>query len=284
LLWGLATLTRELALYLVPLVVLWMLRPRGATPAGEWPTGPRSLRARLVPAALLVLLCLLAIIPWTIRNAIVFRAFIPVSTMGGLNLWQGNTTLTHLQIYEVLAKIEGPVAQDRYCRKLAWETIAARQPTWIFEKLAEQMPEFWKAGSEVLDHLLGREACGPLTTSALVKLELVLILPYLAVLGLLLLGLARLRFGAAAGLLLGLLVAYNAAHVVAYATTRFRLPVMPVVFLVAGAVVAGRSQGSLRPLRGRSAVLLALLMLVVAVLLAPGLDELATWRLLTGRG
>jgi peptidoglycan/LPS O-acetylase OafA/YrhL len=115
-------------------------------------------------------------------------------------------------------------------------------------------------------------------------LELVLILPYLAVLGLLLLGLARLRFGAAAGLLLGLLVAYNAAHVVAYATTRFRLPVMPVVFLVAGAVVAGRSQGSLRPLRGRSAVLLALLMLVVAVLLAPGLDELATWRLLTGRG
>ena len=277
LLWGLATLTRELVLYLVPLVALWMLRPRGAT-------RPRPSRARLAPAAALVLVSLLTVVPWTIRNAIVFRAFIPVSTMGGLNLWQGNTTLTHLQIYEVLAQIEGPVAQDRYCRKLAWQTISARQPTWILEKLAEQMPEFWKAGSEVLDHLLGREACGPLTTAALVRLELVLILPYLAVLGLLLLGLARLRFGAAAGLLLGLLVAYNAAHVVAYATTRFRLPVMPVVFLVAGAVVAGRSQGSLERLRGRRLALLLLLLAVAGVLLAPGLDELACWRFLTGRG
>ena len=115
------------------------------------------------------------------------------------------------------------------------------------------------------------------------KLELILILPYLAVLGLLLLGLARLRFGAAAGLLLGLLVAYNAAHVVAYATTRFRLPVMPVVFLVAGAVVAGRSEGSLQPLRGRRLALLVLLIAGAAVLLAPGLDELACWRFLTGR-
>jgi hypothetical protein len=283
-LWGLTTLTRELALYLVPLAALWMLRPRAATPTGMWHAWLRPPRARLALAAMLVLVSLLTIAPWTVRNAIVFRAFIPVSTMGGLNLWQGNTTLTHLQIYEVLAPIDGAVAQDRYCRRMAWETIAARQPAWIFEKLAEQMPEFWKAGSEVLDHLVGREACGPLTTAALVPIELVLILPYLALLGLLLVGLARLRFGEAAGLLLVLLAAYNAAHVVAYATTRFRLPVMPVVFLVAAAVLAGRSEGSLRPLRGRPGVLLALLVLVAAALIAPGLGELAFWRLLTGRG
>ena len=282
LLWALATLTRELALYLVPLAALWMLRPRARTPAGE--SRHRPTPARLALAATLVLVSLFSIAPWTVRNAIVFRAFIPVSTMGGLNLWQGNTTLTHLQIYEVLARIEGPVAQDRYCRTLAWQTISARQPTWILEKLAQQMPEFWKAGSEVLDHLVGREACGPLTTSALVPIELVLILPYLALLGLLLVGLARLRFGPGAGLLLLLLAAYNAAHVVAYATPRFRLPVMPVVFLVGAALLAGRSEGTLRSWRGRSIVLLALLVLVVAVLLAPGLDELAAWRLLTGRG
>lgn len=283
-LWALATLTRELALYLVPLAVLWMLRPRQAESAGGWRAWLRPARASLAPAAVLLLSCLVTIAPWTIRNAVVFRAFVPVSTMGSLNLWQGNTTLTHLQIYEVLAGIEGPVAQDRYCRHRARETIAERQPTWILEKLAEQMPEFWKAGSEVLDHLVGREACGPLTTAALVPIELVLILPYLALLGLLLVGLARLRFGAAAGLLLVLLAAYNAAHVVAYATTRFRLPVMPVVFLVAAAVLAGRSEGSLRPLRGWRAVLLALLVLVAAALIAPGLGELAFWRLLTGRG
>ena len=283
-LWALATLTRELALYLVPLAALWMLRPRAWTPAGKWHTRLRPARARLALAATLVLSSLLAIGPWTIRNAIVFRAFIPVSTMGGLNLWQGNTTLTHLQIYEVLARIEGPVAQDRYCRQLAWQTISARQPGWILEKLAEQMPEFWKAGSEVLDHLVGREACGPLATRALVPIELLLVLPYLALLGLLSVGLARLRFRAGAGLLLLLLAAYNAAHVVAYATPRFRLPAMPVVFLVAAAVLTARAEGSLLPLRGRRAVLVVLLLLVAVALIAPGLEELASWRLLTGHG
>ncbi len=284
-LWALATLTRELALYHVPIAALWMLRPRAPTPVGDWRARLRPPPARLAAAAALLLASVLTIAPWTVRNAIVFRAFIPVSTMGGLNLWQGNTTLTHLQIYEVLARIDGPVAQDRYCRRLAWETIAARQPAWMLEKLAEQLPEFWKAGSEVLDHLVGREACGPLTTKTLVTIELVLILPYLALLGLLVTGLARLHFGEMAALLLVLLAAYNAAHVVAYATPRFRLPVMPVVFLVAGAVLGGGADSSQRPLRGRSAVLLALLLgLAAGVLLAPGLGELACWRLLTGRG
>ena len=281
-LWALATLTRELALYLVPLAALWMLRPRDATLPGTWLARLRPSRARLAVVATLVLACVLTIAPWTIRNAVVFRAFIPVSTMGGLNLWQGNTTLTHLEIYEVLARIEGPVAQDRYCRRLAWETIASRQPTWAFEKLVEQMPEFWKAGSEVLDHLVGREACGPLTTRSLVAIELVLVLPYLALVVLTLVGLARLRFGAAAGLLLLLLAAYNAAHVVAYATSRFRLPVMPVLFIVAAAVLVSGAQGSLVPLRGRRAALLALMLLAALAVLAPGFEELAFWRLLTG--
>jgi hypothetical protein len=70
---------------------------------------------------------------------------------------------------------------------------------------------------------------------------------------------------------------------VAYATTRFRLPVMPFVFMLAAAVVTGRSDGSLAPLRGRRALLLVALVLVAVAVLAPGLDELVTWRRLTGR-
>ena len=84
-------------------------------------------------------------------------------------------------------------------------------------------------------------------------------------------------------LLLMLGAAYNAAHVAAYATTRFRLPVMPVLFVVAAALVSARADGSLFPLRGRRAWLLAVLALAVAAVLAPGLDELATWHRLTGR-
>jgi 4-amino-4-deoxy-L-arabinose transferase-like glycosyltransferase len=282
LLWGLATLTRELSLYLVPLAALWLLRPR---PAG----GPARLLDRLRPpsgavatAGAMVLTALVTVAPWTVRNALVFRAFIPVSTMGGLNLWQGNTTLTHLQIYEVLATKGGPLEQDRYCREMARQTIAARQPAWVFEKLAEQMPEFWKAGSEVLDNLVGREACGPLPAARLVPIELLLVLPYLAVLGLFLVGLARVRFSSGAWLLLLLLAAYNAAHVVAYATTRFRLPVLPVVFMVAAAVLEGRGTGALSPARGWRAWLLVALLAAALLVLAPGWDELATWHLLVG--
>lgn len=282
LLWGLATLTRELSLYLVPIAALWLLRPRIG--AGGQPRARKiqDLTPAMGRAAVLVLATVLTVAPWTIRNAIVFRVFIPVSTMGGLNLWQGNTTLTHLQIYEVLATKGGPVEQDRYCREMAWATIASRQPAWALEKLGEQMPEFWKAGSEVLDHLAGREACGALPAARLVPIELVLLLPYLAVLGLFVFGLARVRFTSGAVLLLLLLAAYNAAHVVAYATTRFRLPFLPVVFMVAAAVVVGRRDGVLLPLRGWRLLLLAALALAALATLAPGLEELAVWRRLTG--
>jgi 4-amino-4-deoxy-L-arabinose transferase-like glycosyltransferase len=283
LLWGLATLTRELSLYLVPIAALWLLHPRHADSTGRLRSGGlRPAPGGVARAGLLVLVTLLTVLPWTLRNAIVFRTFIPVSTMGGLNLWQGNTTLTHLQIYEVLATKGGAVEQDRYCRAMAWETIASRQPAWAFQKIGEQMPEFWKAGSEVLDHLAGREACGPLSVTRLVPIELVLLLPYLAVLGLFLVGLVRVRFTGEAFFLLVLLAAYNAAHVVAYATTRFRVPVLPVVFMVAAAVVLGRRDGALLPLRGWRLLLLAALALAALATLAPGLDELAAWRLLAG--
>jgi hypothetical protein len=283
LLWGLATLTRELSLYLVPIVAVWMLRPRGDGAAPP-PRATRDLTPGVSRAAVLVLATVLTVAPWTIRNAIAYRAFVPVSTMGGLNLWQGNTTLTHLEIYEVLATKGGPVEQDRFCRQMARETIAARQPTWIFEKLGEQMPEFWKAGSEVLDHLVGRQACGALPLTTLVPLEIVLVLPYLVALGLFVVGLVRLRFSGAAWLLLLLLAAYNAAHVVAYATTRFRLPVLPVVFMVAAALVVARREGTLLPLGRARAALLAVLVVAMLAALAPGVDELASWRPLAGWG
>jgi hypothetical protein len=273
-LFGMAALTRELAMYLAPLAALWLLRPR----RGEWwPPAPARRRA-----GALVLGLVLTVAPWTVRNAIVFHAFVPISTMGGLNLWQGNTTVTHLEIYEALAKLGGPLEQDRYCRRMAWETIRERQPLWILEKLGEQMPEFWKAGSEVLDHLVGRGACGPLSDATVVGLEIVLVGPYLVALFLFLLALVRVPMTAGGGLLLLLLGAYNLAHVVAYATTRFRLPVMPVVFVFVAALIAGWREGGLHPLRGWRRGLFVGLVLLTLALLAPGLPELTTWRLLVG--
>lgn len=280
--WGLSTLTRELALYLAPFAAAWLVRDWLFRRRARSPALSRRVPGWML-AGVFALALVLTLAPWTVRNAIVFHAFIPVSTMGGSNLWQGNVSLTHLEVHETLDRHQDPVERDREARKLAWEAIRARQPMWILEKLGEQMPEFWKAGSEILDHLVGREACGLLPPSTIRRVEVLVVLPYLAVLAPFLVGVARVRWSPGPALMLALLVAYNLAHVVAYATTRFRLPLLPVVFLFGAAAVMGGRDGRLAPLRGwRLGLFLGLAALGVLVL-APGLEELLTWRWLTGR-
>jgi hypothetical protein len=274
-LWGLATLTRELTLYLAPFALLWLVRDE---------VRRRSLR--LSPAVrragAFALGLVLTLLPWTVRNAVVYRAFIPVSTMGASNLWQGNVPLTHLEIHAALGRYEDPIERDRAAKRLAWEAIRARQPAWIFEKLREQVPEYWKAGSEILDHVISRGGCRTLRPGEQWALEAAVVGPYLVVLGMGLVGLARARPGAAAALLLVLLAAWNAAHVVAYATTRFRLPLLPVVFLLAALAAAGGKGGRLAPLRGGRIAFLAALVALAGLVLWPGLEELALWRALVG--
>ncbi len=273
--WGLATLTRELTLYLAPFTLLWLLR--GEVRHGSLRASPAVRRAGAFALGLV-----LTLLPWTVRNAIVFRAFIPVSTMGGSNLWQGNVKLTHLEVHATLDETKDPVERDRRARKLAWEAIRARQPGWIFEKLGEQMPEFWKAGSEILDHVLSRAPCRPMSAAEQKVLEVAVVGPYLAVLALSIAGLARARPGSGAAFLLVVLGAWNLAHVVAYATTRFRLPVLPVLFLFAAAAAAGERHSRLAPLRGWRVVLLLALVALAGLVLWPGLEELALWRDLVG--
>ena len=69
---GLAVLTRANALVLLlPLAV------------AVWDARPRSSRVALGPPAVLCVVALLTVAPWTVRNARVFHAFVPVSTQLG---------------------------------------------------------------------------------------------------------------------------------------------------------------------------------------------------------
>ena len=80
-LWGVASLTRPTALPLPALVAAWAWVPLGLTVA------PRD---RVRQLLLLGLGALLVIGPWTIRNAISIHAFVPVTTGGGRALLDGN--------------------------------------------------------------------------------------------------------------------------------------------------------------------------------------------------
>ncbi|MEO5988796.1 MAG: glycosyltransferase family 39 protein [Candidatus Eisenbacteria bacterium] len=84
LLWGLAALTRPTALPLPVLVALWSWWPLGLIVGG---------RERARQLSLLALGVVLAVGPWTARNAVEFQAVIPVTTGGGRSFLDANNPI-----------------------------------------------------------------------------------------------------------------------------------------------------------------------------------------------
>jgi hypothetical protein len=101
-----------------------------------------------------------------------------------------------------------------------------------------------------------------------VAAAVVVLTPYLALLAGFVLGVAFLPLDRTRVLLLGFLVFYNALHVVTHGFARYRLPVMPVVFLYAAAgFVAWRGRALVGPgfARRAAAAGLALLLLLCLI-------------------
>jgi 4-amino-4-deoxy-L-arabinose transferase-like glycosyltransferase len=82
--WGLANLARPTALVLPLALMAWAWRPLAPALAR---------RERAVQMALLVAAMALTIAPWTLRNALVFHAFVPVAARGGGALLAGNNSI-----------------------------------------------------------------------------------------------------------------------------------------------------------------------------------------------
>jgi 4-amino-4-deoxy-L-arabinose transferase-like glycosyltransferase len=228
-LWGLAVLTRETALYFVPVAALWL--------AWRAPGGVKR-------AAAYALATFLVVAPWTYRNWALFRAFVPVSTMGGLNLWQGNGGLSREELYARYEAVQGRIEQFQHARRMGIEAILRRQPTWFFEKVYEQAPHFWEIDSLAVLHI-HRGAYGPVRPGAAIAAALVVILPYLAVMALAVPGLALFRLDRPRLLLMAFLAYYLLLHVASYGYSRFRVPILPILFLLAAWFVAGRRHGGL---------------------------------------
>src|SRR5207245_1750453 len=98
----------------------------------------------LARAATFLALAIGVVAPWTCRNWRVYDAFVPVSTAGALNLWQGNATISREEVYEQYRAVRGRIEKYRLARQKGLEAIWARQPAWFFEKLRQEMPNFWE--------------------------------------------------------------------------------------------------------------------------------------------
>ena len=262
LLFGLSILARETALYFIPVIAAWLAwrRPRG-----------------LVRTAALVLTTVVVVAPWTLRNYLVYDAFVPVSTAGALNLWQGNTRLSRQDVYEQYWAVKGRIEKYRFARGKGIEAIQERQPLWIFEKLREEMPTFWEADSQVLVHIR-RGAYGDVSRLAALLAAALVLLPYLAVLGFFVAGLTVVPLARGPQLLLGFLGYYNLLHVATHGYARYRLPVMPVLFLVGAlALVAWRAER--RPsVSPRRKVVVGVVALALLLSLVPSLRLLVDHR------
>jgi 4-amino-4-deoxy-L-arabinose transferase-like glycosyltransferase len=253
-LWGAAVLTRETVLYFIPLAALWLALP------------PRA-RGRARGAVFLVA-SLLVVAPWTYRNWAVFHAFVPVSTAGGQNLFQGNALIERDTTYEMVDAVQGRVEQYRYAMRMGLQAIRDRQPWWIFEKLRDEMPLFWEADSLVLVHIK-RGAYGAVPPAMAVAVALAVLVPYVAVLALFALGVTRLRWSRPIVLLVSFLAYYNLIHIVTHGFARYRLPVMPVVLLIAGVGWTAWRQGELARMSARSRAAAAVVAAVLALILIP---------------
>jgi 4-amino-4-deoxy-L-arabinose transferase-like glycosyltransferase len=265
LLWGLAILVRETSLYFTPFAAAWL----------AWPREGRRWRAE---GLAFFLAAFVVVAPWTLRNWIVFEgAFVPVSTAGGQNLFQGNCLIERDETYRLVDAVPGRIAQYRFARDQGLACIRDRQPGWVFEKLREQMPMFWEADSLALIHLK-RGAYGAFVPAAAIMLAAVVLLPYLVLLPGLVVGLARAVAGGSRGalLLVGFLVYYNAIHVATHGFARYRLPVMPIVMLLAAWAYTRWSEAPGPRLAPRAyQALVAALGLAMVLVLLPSLSRLA---------
>ncbi len=254
-LFGLAILTRETVLYLLPLGAWWVFarRPRRGALAG------------------LVLASSLAVVlPWTVRNWIQFDSFIPVSTGGGLNLYQGNAPLSRNEVYNEYYANEGKVSQYQWARTAGLKVIWERQPAWIFEKIRDEGPRLAELDSLALIHIR-RGAYGEVACTTYRGAALIVLVPWILIAMASVVAIARARLDRPMVLLLGLLGAYLLLHIATHGFSRYRLPVLPGFMILAATLLEPSNRA---PLSGVRRGLLAVLALALALLWAPSaLDQ-----------
>jgi hypothetical protein len=210
-----------------------------------------------------------------VRNWLAFGAFVPVSTAGALNLWQGNARVSRQQVYDEYRAVHGKIAQYENARRQGIAAILARQPWWLFEKLRDELPEYWAVHGQPIVHL-ERGAYGNVPRARAFAAIAVVLAPYLVLLLLFVAGIAYLPRGRLSLLLVGFLVFYVLLHVASHGYPRYRLPSLPVLFLVSAHGLACWRERPRPHVDRPHAVGAALAAAVLALAVAPSLVTWAT--------
>ncbi len=213
---GLLALFRPVALAVVPVVVLWIALNIGG----------RSSR-RGLHGSVVALVCLLVLAPWTYRNYLIHGRLMPVSTAG-----TAIAPVTHGEI-------------ERRGLTASLLLKAWREPGVLATRMTREFGHFWELAPERLmtDDSVRRQALHnrdrrlptqpmfdrslrDLVSAASFGVELIL-----ALAGLVLLWRAHRR---EAVLLASIVLAYAVGYALFLGKLRYRIPILPLVFLCAG--------------------------------------------------
>jgi 4-amino-4-deoxy-L-arabinose transferase-like glycosyltransferase len=275
-LFGLAALTREVALPIAAACALWLAAT--AMP----PRGPALRRAALVLG-----LAAAVVAPWTLRNARLLDRVVPVATVGAFALREGNTFApgdwTRSELAELKAfraeyfAIPDEAARLDFARREALARVRAEQPLWLAKKLARTAATLWSPDS-YLFLKLSRGAYGAPDPWIVRPLLLVATLGYVAIIVAAIAGAAgaegrgRRAFPA---LVLGV---FFGVHLLANSAARFRLPVLPLL-LVYASHAALEPRRVLERARGGPRLAAAALVLVFLGVSVPSFfgDAVALW-------
>ena len=225
---GLSALVRPSAL------LLWLF-------AGVWLPASES-RGRRASSVLVFLVSLAAAIsPWTVRNALVMKAPILISTNGGVNFYIGNneaaTGSYHFPPGNPLRAIHSEVERNAEGYRLGLEFVRSHpvgagllMPRKILSLLACDLHGLrWALGVTRL------RAAPP----AIIVLAAVASLAYLLVLILGVVGMVKLGFRSRESVLLSLVpICWGVTHIILFGAPRFHFPLIP-IFLVFAAGLMG---------------------------------------------
>lgn len=145
---GLASLARPNILLFIPLAALW---------AGIRAEGEKGLR-RLAPALFLLLGAFVSVAPVTLRNLIVSKDFVLISSNGGLNFYLGNNPAAEETVairpgfhWDRLVDepfceegVSAPSARSRYFFRKAF-TFIRGNPLSFLSLLGEKFARFWNS-------------------------------------------------------------------------------------------------------------------------------------------
>ncbi|MCP4250203.1 MAG: hypothetical protein GY778_24430 [bacterium] len=252
---GLAALTRAGIVYFLPVLIAWMIfayRP--------------VCRDHVVSALAMLVGFAIAVAPWSIRNYRVHDGFVLVDTNGPMNLWRGNapgafadrpvgpcydppfgsiplspvgTHFGRALVHQAKDILQDDAPTDleiiAVAKRLAWDNIRS-DPADFLRRAWYKTIDMWNPTSFLVRHFkIGAYGpVQPLVASAVCGLAMI---SYVIVLLVGAVGGFAARRDPHVWLVLSLVLFYAAIHAVAFGLTRFRLPLMPLIILLAAHAV-----------------------------------------------